>query len=128
MPSSRQSIQISKIRRGEIWWVDLNPWHGTEPGKTRPVLVVQAQMLLDVGYSSTLVIPLTTKLIDDAEPLRLRVRRSGGLRKESDLLVAQLRAIDNRRFVRGPLAILPERLMTKTDEAIREVLDLIPND
>ena len=126
MPSSRPPSQTSKISRGEIWWVDLNPRHGTEPAKTRPVLVVQAQMLLDVGYSSTLVIPLTTKLIDDAEPLRLRVRRSGALRKESDLLVAQLRAIDNRRFVRGPLAMLPERLMTKTDEAIREVLGLIP--
>ena len=125
MPSSRPPSQISKIRRGEIWLVNLDLRHGTETGKTRPVLVVQAQTLLDAGYSSTLVIPLTTKLIDDAEPLRLRVRRSGALRKESDLLVAQLRAIDNRRFVRGPLAMLPERLMTKTDEAIREVLGII---
>ena len=126
MPSLRQSRRISKISRGEIWRVNFDPRHGTEPGKTRPVLVVQAQTLLDAGYSSTLVIPLTTGLIDDAEPLHLRVRRSGGLRQDSDLLVAQLRAIDNRRFVRGPLATLPERLMTKTDEAIREVLGLIP--
>ena len=126
MPSSRQPRRISKIRRGEIWWVNLDPRHGTEPGKTRPVLVVQAQTLLDAGYSSTLVIPLTTKLIDDAEPLRLRVGRSAGLRQDSDLLVAQLRAIDNRRFVRGPLATLPERLMMKTDEAIHEALGLLP--
>ena len=35
-------------RRGEIWLADLNPRRGTEPGKTRPVVAVQAQALLDV--------------------------------------------------------------------------------
>ena len=35
------------MKRGEIWLADLNPRRGTEPGKTRPVLVVQSQALLD---------------------------------------------------------------------------------
>jgi PemK-like, MazF-like toxin of type II toxin-antitoxin system len=49
------------------------PRRGTEPGKTRSVLVVQAQTLIDASHPSTLIIPLTTNLIDDAEPLRIRV-------------------------------------------------------
>jgi mRNA interferase MazF len=61
------------LRRGEIWLANLNPRRGTEPGKTRPVLIVQAQTLIDAGHPSTLIVPLTTNLIDDAEPLRIRV-------------------------------------------------------
>src|SRR5436190_20978889 len=63
--------------RGEIWLADLNPPHGTEPGKTRPVLIVQAQALLDAAHPSTLIVPLTTNLVSDAEPLRVRVPAAG---------------------------------------------------
>ena len=38
------------------------------PGKTRPVLIVQPQALLDATHPSTLVVPLTTRVVDDAEP------------------------------------------------------------
>jgi mRNA interferase MazF len=110
--------------RGEVWLANLNPRYGTEPGKTRPVLVVQAQALLSAGHPSTLVVPLTTKLVDDAEPLRVRVRAAARLRSDSDLLVDQLRAIDNRRLVKGPMMRLPRTLMARVDQALREILDL----
>jgi mRNA interferase MazF len=57
--------------RGEIWLANLNPRRGTEPGKLRPVLVIQTQALLDAGHPSTLIIPLTTNLIDRVAPLRI---------------------------------------------------------
>ena len=110
--------------RGEVWLANLNPMRGTEPGKTRPVLIVQAQALLDANHPSTLIIPLTTKLIEDAEPLRLRVAASAQLRHDSDLLIDQLRAIDNRRLVQGPLIRLPVSLMHRIDHAVKEVLDV----
>jgi mRNA interferase MazF len=110
--------------RGEIWLADLDPRHGTEPGKTRPVLIVQAQALLEAGHPSTLVVPLTTNLIDDAEPLRIRVPAVGQLRHASDLLVDQLRAIDNRRLTKGPIARLSKTQMAKVGQAIRDLLDL----
>ena len=110
--------------RGEVWLARLDYRRGTEPGKTRPVLLVQAQALLDAGHPSTLVVPLTTNLVDDAEPLRVRVHASQRLRRPSDLLVDQLRAIDNRRLVDGPLTRLPQRLMASVDEAVRDVLGL----
>jgi mRNA interferase MazF len=111
--------------RGEVWLANLNPRRGTEPGKTRPVLIVQAQALLDAGHPSTLIIPLTTNLIDDAEPLRIRVPAQSSLRHVSDLLIDQLRAIDNRRLVEGPLAQLGDALMSRVAAALREVLDLL---
>ena len=110
--------------RGEVWLANLDPTRGTEPGKTRPVLIVQAQALLDAGHPSTLIIPLTTNVVAHAEPLRVRVPASGRLRRNSDVLVDQLRTIDNRRLVQGPLARLSPSLMREVSEAIRDVLEL----
>ena len=114
----------SRPDRGEIWLADLKPRRGTEPGKTRPVLIVQAQALLDAGHPSTLVVPLTTRLVNDAEPLRIRIPAAGDLQRESEALVDQLRAIDNRRLIRGPLARVGPRVIAKVGQALLEVLDL----
>ena len=111
-------------KRGEIWLADLNPRRGTEPGKTRPVLIVQAQALLDAEHPSTLVVPLTTRLIEAAEPLRVRIRASGALKKDSDALIDQVRAIDNRRLVRGPLSRLQPQQLGVVAHALLEVLEL----
>ena len=112
------------MNRGEIWLANLDPPRGTEPGKTRPVLVIQAQALLDAGHPSTLIVPLTTNVVIDAEPLRVRVTASGRLRRGSDLLIDQLRAIDNRRIVQGPLTRLSMSQMRTVADAVREVLEL----
>lgn len=114
------------MKRGEIWLADLNPRRGTEPGKTRPVLIVQAQALLDAGHPSTLIVPLSTKLIEDSRPLRLRVEPEGKLRKRSDLLIDQLRAIDNARLIQGPLTTLESAAVARVEDALRDVLDLAP--
>ena len=115
---------MSTRRRGEIWLADLNPRRGTEPGKTRPVLIVQAQALLDAEHPSTLVVPLTTRLVDAAEPLRVRIPAAGALKKDSDALIDQVRAIDNRRLIQGPLVRLPSRQLDALGHALLEVLEL----
>jgi mRNA interferase MazF len=109
---------------GEIWLANLNPGKGTEPGKIRPVLILQNQALLDADHPSTLVIPLTTNLIDDAEPLRIRITADGKLNKDSDLLLDQLRAIDNKRLIEGPLFIIDETTMGRIYVAVVEVMGM----
>ena len=117
---------MNQIKHGEVWIADLNPRQGTEPGKVRPVLVIQSQILLDVAHPSTLVIPLTTKLINDAEPLRLRITAQDKLKQDSDLLIDQIRAIDNNRLIQGPLLKCDKTFMGKVYMAITEVMNL-PN-
>jgi mRNA interferase MazF len=107
---------------GEIWLANLNPGRGTEPGKIRPVLILQNQALLDAEHPSTLIVPLTTNLIDDAEPLRFRITAQGRMEQDSDLLVDQLRAIDNKRLIEGPLAKLGDDLLKRVYQAVGEVL------
>lgn len=113
-----------KIRKGEIWLANLNPNKGVEPGKTRPVLILQDQALLDVFHPSTLIAPLTTNSIEDAYPLRVRIRAQDKLEKDSDLLIDQIRAIDNKRFVRGPLAILASEQLRAIYRAVYEVMGM----
>ncbi|MBK7552755.1 MAG: type II toxin-antitoxin system PemK/MazF family toxin [Syntrophaceae bacterium] len=112
------------IERGTIWLANLNPGKGTEPGKTRPVLILQDQALLDAGHPSTIIIPLTTNLIDDAEPLRVRVKAQEQLARDSDLLIDQIRAIDNRRLTSGPIATLGAEQMKNVNNAVLEVIGL----
>jgi mRNA interferase MazF len=111
------------IKRGEVWLAKLSPQRGTESGKTRPVLIIQRQSLLNAGHPSTVIIPLTTtNLIDGAEPMRIRVRASGRLRRDSDLMVDQIRAIDNRRLLDGPLIALDEEAMLRVARSLNQVL------
>ncbi|MGH8282597.1 MAG: type II toxin-antitoxin system PemK/MazF family toxin [Gammaproteobacteria bacterium] len=111
-------------KRGGVWLATLNPGRGTDPRKIRPVLIVQSQALLDADHPSTLIIPLTTHLMNAAEPLRLRLPAQDDLDKDSDLLLDQLRAIDNKRLVQGPLLQCSLEFMNQVDEALLEVLDI----
>jgi mRNA interferase MazF len=111
-----------KIRKGEIWLANLNPSKGFEPGKTRPVLIIQDQALLDVEHPSTLIVPLTSTLVENAEPLRVRIKAQDKLKKDSDLLIDQVRAIDNQRLQEGPLAILDSQILQAIYRCIFEVM------
>ena len=115
-----------QINHGEIWLADLNPTRGTEPGKTRPVLILQNQALLDALHPSTVIIPLTTNLIDDAEPLRIRVKAQDKLDCDSDLLIDQIRTIDNRRLTQGPLCRMDPSFMGLVYAAVSETLGISP--
>ncbi len=112
------------IKHGTIWLANLNPQKGTEPGKTRPVLILQDQALLDAGHPSTIIIPLTTNLIDDAGPLRIRVKAKEKLARDSDLLIDQIRAVDNRRITSGPIANLDSEILKRVYQAVVEVIGI----
>jgi mRNA interferase MazF len=120
-----------KIERGWFYLADLNPRRGTEPGKTRPVLVLQSDLLNRTGHPSTIVFPLTTRIVDDAEPLRVRVPAgTKGLIKRSDILIDQIRAIDNRRLCDPDsgepikrLAPASVQLMRTVESCLKQVVD-----
>jgi mRNA interferase MazF len=57
----------------------------------------------------------------------VRVQAVGRLRRGSDLLIDQLRAVDNRRLVQGPLARLSVSQMQAVGDALRAVLELDDN-
>lgn len=111
-----------KLNFGEVRLADLNPRVGTELGKLRPVLIIQNQILLDIDHPSTLIVPLTTNLIDEAQPLRIRIKAQDKLQKDSDLLIDQIRAIDNQRLNSMVLTVCDKRFMEIVFRAITEVI------
>lgn len=63
-------------------------------------------------------------LIEDAEPLRIRIKAQGGLKNDSDLLIDQIRVIDNKRIIDGPLLRCKEKFLDSVYEAIQEVMGI----
>ncbi len=110
-----------KIKQFDIWLADLNPSRGTEPGKTRPVVIIQTNLLNDT-HLSTVVCPITSNVQPEINLLRIHLKK-GQLDKLSDVLVDQIRAIDNKRFIKKVGQLNKNQIM-KIKDNIRIVLDL----
>jgi mRNA interferase MazF len=110
-----------EIRKWNVYLVDLNPRVGTQPGKTRPVVVVQTDLLND-HHPSTIVCPLTTQIHPESNLLRVHLRKGdAGLMEKSDIMVDQLRAINNHRFIKR-LGMIGRSNQKKLAENIRIIL------
>ena len=91
---------MMKLKQYDIWIADLNPRFGTETGKTRPVVIVQTD-LLNKYHPSTIICPITTNVKLDAEILRVHLKKgSAKLKEDCDIMIDQVRAIDNKRLLK----------------------------
>jgi mRNA interferase MazF len=112
-----------RIRRGSLYLADLNPRRGSEPGKTRPVLVIQTDLLNEAGHPSTWVLPCTTRLSGE-NILRVSLPRGiAGNRQECEVMIDQSRAMDNTRFVRL-LRPLPRTILREIEDKLRSLAEL----
>jgi mRNA interferase MazF len=110
-----------KIKQFDIWLAELNPSRGTEPGKTRPVVIIQTDLLND-SHLSTIICPITTNIQPEIELLRVHLKKNQ-LDKPSDILVDQIRAIDNKRLLQKIGQLNASQIQT-IKRNIRVVLDL----
>src|ERR1019366_2472694 len=108
------------IKQYDIWLASLNPSAGTEAGKTRPVVIIQTN-LLNETHVSTLICPITTNVKTEIALLRVHLKK-GQLDKLSDILVDQIRAIDNKRLIKK-IGHLTKEQIQKLKNNIRIVLD-----
>jgi mRNA interferase MazF len=112
------------IRQYEIWLADLNPQIGTEPGKTRPVLVVQTDLLNNILHPSTLICPISTKVHAKSDLLRVHLKKGmANLNQDCDILIDQLRAIDNRQLIKK-IGAMPPSLTDATQKNLKTMMDL----
>lgn len=112
-----------RFKQYEIWTADLNPKFGTESGKTRPILIVQSNLLNKI-HPSTIICPITTNVKEGTSILRVNLNKGeAGLTKESAIMVDQIRAIDNKRFLKK-IGELSNSKIKKVKENIKIVLEL----
>ena len=115
---------IMPIKQFEIWIADLNPQIGTEPGKTRPVLILQTNLLNKIPHPSTIICPITTHVEKEADILRVHLKKGmANLNENCDIMIDQIRAIDNTRLTKK-IGDLPSSLIDKVKENILITLDL----
>ena len=109
---------------GYLYVADLNPRFGTEPGKVRPVVVVQTDAL-NRSHPSTIICPLTTKVAGFENPLRVALPTGvSGLGRASDILVDQIKAIDNRRL-RRRFGVLQDPYLSELRRKVLLILDFV---
>ena len=113
-----------QINQFEIWIADLNPKIGTEAGKTRPVLIVQTNLLNKIPHPSTIVCPITTNVQKEATILRVHLKKGmANLHENCDVMIDQIRAIDNKRLIKK-VGSLPSDLIDQIKENISVIIDL----
>lgn len=114
---------VSKPNRGEIYLADLDPVIGSEQGARRPVLIIQN----DIGntYSPTTIIAaITSSLSSKVYPTEVRVQAgTGGLSRDSSVLLNQIKTIDKRRLERF-IGRLDAEIMVTVDRSLKLSLAL----
>jgi mRNA interferase MazF len=108
---------------GGLYAADLAPRFGTEPGKLRPVLVVQSDLLNRTGHPSTWVLPCTTRLVGENLLRVVLPKAIAGNRQHCEVMIDQSRAIDNRRF-RRLLGRLPAPVMREVKAKLKQLAEL----
>lgn len=110
-------------KKFEVWLANLDPRFGTEAGKTRPVLIIQSD-ILNKFHPSTLICPITTNVKPESKILRVQLTKDiAGVKEECDIMIDQIRAIDNKRLIKK-LGSLPIGLSQRVKENIMIILDL----
>jgi mRNA interferase MazF len=107
-------MKEKEIKRGEVYYADLNPVRGSEQGGDRPCLVIQN----DIGnkHSPTVIIAAITAKTKKHLPTHVPVTISE-LPKDSIVLMEQIRTIDKCR-ISNYVGRIDETQMKKVEQAI----------
>lgn len=88
---------MMELNRGDIVIVNLYPKKGDEVGKMRPAVIISdddENTILD----TIILMPLSTDLIDNMDPYRMRIAARDGLKENSDILINQIRSLSKTRI------------------------------
>ncbi len=106
---------MNEIKRGEIYYADLNPVVGSEQGGIRPCIILQN----DKGnqHSNTTIVAAVTGELDKAKLPTHILFTAEGLSKKSLALLEQVRTIDKARLGRY-VSTVDGKTMERIDRAI----------
>jgi len=103
-----------ELNRGDIVVVNLYPKKGDEVGKIRPAVIISGDdenSILD----TVILMPLSTDLIDDMAPYRIRIGSRDKLKEDSDILINQVRTLSKIR--------IKEKIAKLTNDEYNQVIE-----
>jgi len=110
-------------RRGEVYWVNLNPTEGHEQAGMRPCLIVSNNRMNDLPIEMCVVLPITSK-VRSGIPSRIDIAPpEGGMTEPSQILCQQIRAVSHTR-IRDRSGAVHASTMTQTQDILRLILAL----
>lgn len=113
------------MQRGEIWVANLNSNKGNEIGKARPVVILQADELLESALSSLVIVPLTTQYRPAFKTLRIEISPRDRLLKTCYAMAEHPRALDRLRLNDGPLTRLTFDEMHALEKSLKAVMGFL---
>ncbi|WP_324171478.1 type II toxin-antitoxin system PemK/MazF family toxin [Sulfurimonas sp.] len=84
------------LLRRDIVGINLNPKKGDEVGKVRPCIILSDDDSNEI-LDTIIVVPLSTHLIEDMLPFRMRLKKRENLDKDSDIVLNHIRTISKKR-------------------------------
>lgn len=113
------------IRRGEIYFVNLNPVQGREQAGDRPVLVLSIDAINRLPLVVTVVVGTKSENVSRDYPTNIRVSAvESGLPLDTVFLCFQVRSLDPERFPDKPAGKVTDKVMTRIENAVRYCLGL----
>ncbi len=111
------------IKRGDLFWVNLDPARGSEQAGRRPVLIIQNDIGNEVA-PTTIIAPLTTKSFTKEYPTNVSLAKGiGGLKSDSTVLLSQIRTLDKSRLQKK-IGHLSDPYLEKVNRAVKISLGL----
>lgn len=113
------------VKRGEVYFVNLNPVRGREQAGTRPVLVVSDDRINNLPLVVIVVVGTDGANVTRDYPTNVRVPAAlSGLSSETVFLCFQVRSLDASRFPAQPAGRLDAVSMSQVDTALSYCLSL----
>jgi mRNA interferase MazF len=110
--------------KGEIWWADLPRARGSEPAKTRPVLIIQCDTMNRSSVNTVICAAITSNLALEHAPGNFRLEKNvSGLEKTSVVNFSQIVTID-KAFIRECVRALPKPFAARIDQSLKTVFDI----
>jgi mRNA interferase MazF len=112
------------MRRGEVWWANLDPTKRHEQGGDRPCLVLSVDDYTQGPAGMVVIAPLTRRFKAHLAGMHVPIKASeGGLSEPSVILCDQLRSVDRSRLRRNSGAV-SQATMDSVADVLRVLLHL----
>jgi len=110
--------------KGEVWWANLpDDPYGSEPGKRRPVLIIQNDLFNRSDIKTTICAVITSNLKLSQMPGNITLEKgASGLDRTSVINFSQIATIDRTRLIEQ-ISMLPKKYIEEINESIRFIFD-----
>jgi len=110
------------IKRGDVYWVELDPIEGSEIGKTRPAVVISNN--INNEFADTVTVLPVTSSVGKVYPFEVLVKKGiANMPNDSKVKANQMRTVDKKRL-KERIGIIPDAILREIEKAVKIHLEI----